>query len=367
MLKQMFALIAIAAASTAASSATNSADVKYADVKSFKDWAVACDNGLACEATTYFAEDFGDDQIQLTMSRAAGRDGEIKISLYGFKSASDRYQLFIDGRLIDTGAITSEQKEITRWSEPVDKIIEIGGADAVKVARAMVAGRKLTLADGGGSDIGKVSLAGSAASLRYMDAAQGRVGRTNALAAKGRKKAGGLSPTLPVIDATKIVPNQILPDAASLVSLSEISPCAAERDGLVSEDTAFSLGNDASGAPRALVLLFCGTGAYNPSYGIYVGTRAQDGKWDFQPATFDHKQAFTQTGKIPLMGYAEWDAASQTLNGYYKNRGIGDCGGSEQYVWDGQRFRLTAARDLDVCRGAMDWLTVWRADVKLRG
>lgn len=367
MLKQMFALIAIAAASTAASSATNSANIKYADVKSFKDWAVACDNGLACEATTYFAEDFGDDQIQLTMSRAAGREGEIKISLYGFKTASDRYQLFIDGRLIDTGSITSGPRELTRWSEPVDKIIEISGADAQKVARAMVMGRKLTLTDGAGTDIGKVSLAGSAASLRYIDATQGRVGRSNAIAARGKKQAGGLSPSLPVVEAAKIVPNQILPDAASLVGLSEVSPCARERDGLVSEDTAYSLGNDSSGAARALVLLFCGTGAYNPSYGIYVGTRAQNGKWDFQPATFDHKQAFTETGKIPLMGYAEWDAASQSLNGYYKIRGIGDCGGSEQYVWDGQGFRLTAARDLEVCRGAMDWLTVWRADVKLRG
>lgn len=362
MLKHVFALIAIAAATTAASNA----DVKLSEVKSFKDWAIACDNGLSCEATTYFAENLGGEQLRLSMSRDAGRQGEIKISLYDFSTDADRYQLLVDGRPIDTGLIKSGAFDEWRWAKPIDKIIEITGADALKVSRAMVSGRKLTLTDGAGGKIGNVSLAGSAAALRYMDASQGRVGRSNAIAARGKKQATDRSAPVPVIEAAKVNPSPILPDAVSLVSLSEISPCAAERDGR-SEDTAYSLGNDASGAPRALVLLFCGAGAYNPSYGAYIGTRTPNGKWDFLPASFDFIQAHTQTGKVPLVGYAQWNPASQTLSGYYKDRGIGDCGGSSQYVWDGQRFRLAHATDMTECRGSMDWLTVWRADVKLTG
>lgn len=352
MLKHVFALIAIAAASAAASST----DVKLAQVKSFSDWAVACDNGLGCEATSFYAENLGEAQLYLSLSRAAGPDGAISIAIDGFDSRADHYSLSVDRRLIHTGTMTSGAG-----------MIEIVGADATKVARALVSGSKIKIADGDGNALGQISLAGSAAVLRYIDATQGRAGSASAIAARGRKAAKGKIVALPLIEAQKITPTTVLPDAASLVNLSEISPCAAEREGSVSQDTAFSLGNDASGAPRALVLLFCGTGAYNPSFGIYVGTRSIAGKWDFAPADFDFRDAFTQTGKIPLMGYAEWDAASQRLSGYYKNRGIGDCGRSEQYVWDGQRFRLKLATNLEECRGSMDWLTVWRADVKLKG
>jgi hypothetical protein len=351
MLKQMFTVIAIAAVATVA----GYAQVNPAKVLYFKDWAVACDNGLGCEATVFFPETpAGESWLGLSLSRAAGREGFITISIHGFEAKTDRYKLVIDGRVAGTGDIA-----------PGADTIEIKAADAMKLARAMVAGRRLRMLDGAGEEIGQVPLTGSAAALRYIDAAQGRVGSSSAIATRGRKAAAGKVVPLPVIVAKKIEPNSTLPDAVSLVELSEISSCAAER-GERSEDTAYSLGNDAVGNPRALVLLFCGTGAYNPSYGVYIGTRTTAAKWDFVPADFDFQDSYTETGKIPLIGYADWDAISQTLSGRYKGRGIGDCGSAEQYVWDGARFRLTRANRMDECRGSMDWLTVWRADVQFR-
>ncbi len=351
MLKHVFALIAIAAASTAA----NSADIKLAKVMTFKDWAVACDNGLDCEATSFMAEDFPGDGLALSMSRDAGRDGAITIAIHGFETKADRYRLMVDRRVIDTGSMSVGAGEI-----------QISGADAMKVARALVAGSRLKMTDGAGAELGQLSLAGSAAALRYMDAAQDRAGSVSAIAARGRKAATGRMVALPVIEAAKIAPHQILPDAGSLVALSESSPCAAERFG-ASEDTAYSLGTSASGATQALVLLNCGAGAYNFSYGAYVGTRDAGGKWTFAPASFDFMDLFTESGNVPLLINADWDAASQSLSSYSKGRGVGDCGSSEQYVWDGTRLRLTLATSMDECRGSMDWLTVWRADVKLKG
>lgn len=351
MLKHVFALIAIAAVSTAASST----DVKLAKVVSFKTWAVACDNGLSCETTTYSSDSAGDSDLSLSMARDSGRDGAIRIVISGFETKADRYSLLVDRRVIDTGAIA-----------PNAETIEITGADAMKVARALVAGTKLKMTDGANNELGQISLAGSAAALRYIDAAQGRSGGANAIAMRGRKAAKARTISLPVIEAARIAPNQVLPDASTLVALSESSPCAEERYG-ASEDTAYSLGKDGSGAAQALVLLNCGSGAYNFSFGAYVGTRDVGGKWNFAPAAFDFIDRFTETGKVPMLLNTSWDSASQSLSAFAKARGLGDCGSSEKYVWDGQRFRLTDATRMEECRGARDWLTVWRADVKLNG
>jgi hypothetical protein len=46
-----------------------------------------------------------------------------------------------------------------------------------------------------------------------------------------------------------------------------------------------------------------------------------------------------------------------------KGRGIGDCGGSQHYVWDGTEFRLVAVEEMGECRGVVDFISVWRARV----
>ena len=46
-----------------------------------------------------------------------------------------------------------------------------------------------------------------------------------------------------------------------------------------------------------------------------------------------------------------------------KGRGLGDCGSGQDYVWDGKRFRLVQQTDLGECRGMLDYITTWRAQV----
>ena len=60
---------------------------------------------------------------------------------------------------------------------------------------------------------------------------------------------------------------------------------------------------------------------------------------------------------------SEYDPGSRTLRGFNKGRGIGDCGTSQTYVWDGSRFRLTEATSMGECRGAWRWIPVWTAQV----
>ncbi len=352
MLKQLIAGFALALAGTGIA-ASAAADVVPAKVDTFRDWAVGCDNGLACQAVALMPQASPEGSLAMVLSRGAGVNGIFAIEMSGFTSKSDRYRVVIDGKIADTGTI------------PVGSdTIRVTGADAMKLARAMARGRVLRLIDGAGTDLGLASLTGSTAAFRYTDAAQGRAGSRGAIIATGPKTPGARKVVLPVITAKKISPSGVLPDAAALVTLSENSPCTAQRFG-PTQDTAYSLGTGANG-PQALVLLNCGSGAYNFSVGAYVSQQDANGKWSFALAKFDYPPAgLAENTGIPLLVNAEWNEAKQRLGAYSKSRGIGDCGRSEGYVWDGAMFRLTDAAAMEPCRGSLDWIPVWRAEVKL--
>lgn len=321
--------------------------------KFFQDWAVACDNRLACEAVTLQPEEAAFDGPSLSLTRAA-QTGDIAITLGRFETDSDRYRISIDGRVADTGPINKAA------AEP----IRVTGPDALRLARAMANGRTLTLRDGKGGALGKISLNGSAAALRYIDQIQNRAKTRTALVSPGKMDMRVKWMPAPVITAKRITPTGTTPDAATLVSLIESSPCKEERYG-VTEDTAYSLGN-INGTARSLVMISCGSGAYNFASAAYIGTQEAGGKWLFTPAQFDYGDAVrTLDDTVQLLVNADWDAASQTMTSYAKGRGLGDCGNAESYVWDGTQFRLISAYGLDQCRGAIDWLTLWHAQVKL--
>ena len=339
-------------ASTALTAAPLSADVTLGETRYFKNWAAGCDNGLACEAVAMLPPDLPEGMLSLVLSRSAGKVADLKINIFGFDSQSDRYQLLVDGVVADTGPIT---KNIAP--------IEVAGKDALKLARAMVRGREAILLDGAGKNLGKISLAGSSAALRYLDGKQRRAGTAEAFAARGKRKFRGVSLALPVLNVPRIAAADDIPDAGALVALAESGSCAGERIG-VTQDAVYGLGLS-DGKPRALALISCGSGAYNLSSAAYIGTKDGQGKWKFEAAKFDYDSSYpSEKGDVNLIVNADWDAAKQTLSTFIKSRGVGDCGRSADYVWDGQLFRLTQARRMDECQGSVDWITVWRANVK---
>lgn len=324
-----------------------------AKVVTFKDWAVGCDNGLDCQAVALMPETAQNGSLSIVVTRSAGVAGALAIEMFGLASNAQGSRVVIDGKTAYTGTMQFGGKSI-----------KVTGADAMKLARVMAKGTSLRLVDGTGTELGVASLSGASAAFRYADAGQGRTGSRGAIIATGPKKSAGRKTALPVIAVKKIAPSAMLPDAAALVALSESSPCSTQRFG-PTEDAAYSLGEGTSGA-QALVLLNCGSGAYNFSVGAYVGQRGADGTWVFAPAKFDHApNRLSENADLALLVNAEWDSATQSLGGYAKGRGIGDCGSSESYVWDGTMFRLTSATSMTECRGSLDWVQVWRADVKL--
>ncbi len=330
-------------------------EVAPSKVVSFKDWAVGCDNGLACQAVAFIPDGYPEGRIALTLMRGAEIDAAPQIEISGFISKTDRYSVLVDGKVAYAANIVAP-----------NEVIQINGADAINLGRAFSRGRILRLVDSTGLSIGRIPLSGVSATLRYIDAAQGRSGSRGAMLAKGQKPAAVKKAELPVILAKRIVPTNTLPDTESLVSLSENSPCSQERVGQT-QDAAYSLGEN-GGMAQALILLNCGAGAYNTISGAYIGTRDAKGIWSYIPARFDYAaKKIGPDSNVAVLINSKWDGASQSLSSYSKARGLADCGSSEHYVWDGERFRLTQASIMDECRGVRAWIPVWRAEVKLTG
>ena len=321
--------------------------------KFFSDWAVACDNRLACEAIALQPGEAPFDGISLSLTRAS-LTGDITITLSGFESKSDRYRLLVDGRVADTGPINSAAPEP----------IKVTGTDALRLARTLSKGRTLSLRDGKGGELGTISLKGSRATFLHIDAIQNRAASKTALTSTGVKNLRVKWNPMPVITAKRIAPTENIPDATTLVSLIESSACKEQRYG-VTEDTAYSLGG-IDGKARALVLISCGAGAYNFSSAAYIGTEEQKGRWQFSPAQFDYGETErTIEGGLHLLVNADWNAATQMMSSYAKGRGPGDCGNAERYVWDGNQFRLISAQGMEQCRGSLYWLPLWQAEAKL--
>ncbi len=312
-------------------------------VQVFKDWAVGCDNGGACEALPLASENGAIENMALVFRRDVNAKTMPRISISGFVSTSGRYTLLVDNKVVDVGAIL-----------PGDMPIELTGKDATKVVKAIKRGKSIKLVDGAGTKLGQASLSGATNALRYIDKIQRPVPR----------KAGRF--VVPMITVPRIMPTDKIPDTGSLVALAEGSSCAKDRID-VTQDTAYSLGNSSKG-PSALALISCGNGAYNFSTAVFVGTQDLGGKWTFEPARFDYGPAQKNgAGDLAVLINSGWDSAAQSINSYSKYRGLADCGRSETYVWDGDMFRLTNATAMDACRGAGDWITVWRAEVKRTG
>lgn len=354
-------LIGTLALALAASTSTPDAGQIPGEIEVFKDWAVGCDNGGDCQATSLlpgvdgaidngrFDDDWGGP---ITLVRSAGDNDVVKIRGLIQADEIDRYRMKVDGRLVDTGAVVKG-----------DFPIEIIGEDAKKVASAIASGHQLEILGPDDQILTKISLAGSSAALRYIDTKQKRARTPTALVAKGRRTFKPAEFTIPVIAIRQWDKADRIPATGDIVALVESSECKNDRFGVV-EDQVFPLGQK-DGVYRALVLISCGSGAYNFSSRPYIGEISGDEKdgasWTFTTAEFDRQPSWGGEGTTPLLVNAYWIEDSQILGSYGKGRGLGDCGSAEKYVWDGARFRLIEASGMNQCRGAYEWITTWRA------
>lgn len=318
-------------------------------IETYRDWTIGCDNLGRCEAVGLMPDSATPDAaLMVRIEREAGASAEPVIWLQtDMGRLSGVASLQVDGRKVAEARLAGGNGKLT-------------GPQAAALAIAMARGTKMELRLGG-TALPVPSLAGSAAALRYMDAQQGRAGTTTALIATGTlgPQAVKAAPAMPMV-RVQLPPAGIKPAelwADERTRAVRIAECTEDYEaGQTIELFALSRG-------QTLALVPCGAGAYNFSTVALIAS-GTTGRRSFVKARFDYAPGFGNAGAGGVMLVnASWSEKEAQLSSYAKGRGLGDCGNSEDYVWDGAMFRLTQAAAMNECRGVADWITIFRARV----
>jgi hypothetical protein len=316
-------------------------------LETYKDWIVGCDNVRTCQANVLDPVDGDGDFMGLVLTRdgAPKAPTVLHIFLPGEASAGSRYSLRVDGKTIAAFAAGKGLGYDLALTRPI--------------LAALANGTKLDLFDAKGANVGASSLAGLAAALLYIDERQARVGTAGALKAVGGKpytavSAPPLAPLVTVPPASPKPPRRITVAQATRLIGEDAAVCEYATHKV--EPISHRLD---AGHTLVLVDFPCGNGAYNYFTGVYV----LDEKGPPRAAQFDVPPGMGEpsTDSTGELTNGDWDPKTRTLGSYEKGRGLGDCGSTETYAWDGHRFRLTEQALMGECRGSTDYIRVWTA------
>jgi hypothetical protein len=321
------------------------AAIKPADLKTFTDWTVGCDNGRACHATSLMPED-GDfaEGLFLSIERGAEANAQPVITLLGEPDTAARLR-------------TVGKKPIRLIKGGPGPDWRVDARDTATLLAAIRTDAEVAVEDARGKDLGNISLAGVRAALLFMDDAQKRVGTVTALSRPGPRPASAVPPPppLPVVQAIgrkMALPFRVPP--ARIAALRKAHDCEAS-EGLTA---GYEVSQDGIDANHVIVLLGCGAGAYNFSSVAFIATRSGN-RIDVVPARYDFPP---NSGEgLPMLVNAAWEDGA--MGSFSKARGLGDCGTFADYAWDGQRLRLTHMAEMGECRGSHDYITTWRVKV----
>lgn len=254
------------------------------EVKSFGDWAVACDNARRCEMTSLVPDDATDESkldAGMSIVREAGPTGAFTVRYDIEGTDKGEQHILIDEAVIASGLATNGTLTFT-------------GSKAAEIVAAMVNGKSLKVIDMAGSPMAAASLAGSSATLRFIDAGQGRTGGVTAVVAKGPRSASAVpgAAALPRVVSLRPAGKAAPVSAARLNALIKQAGCQDDQEPVTEAPTVWPLTGG-----KTLVLVPCGAGAYNYSTVpmILSGVRASDAPFDQQPAAWAAAQRQTHT------------------------------------------------------------------------
>lgn len=324
--------------------------------KTFRDWIAGCDNTKSCTALS-LPGGTEDEIAFLRLDRPAGPDGAPTLALklraqklkpsFTIALALDGAPFPAAGRPLQATSIDGEVAEIA--IPPADAEALIAAARKATTLTAKIESASF-----------KVSLAGSVAAMLWIDEQQGRLNTPTALIRKGATGTAPAAPVLPVI-ASKPASGKALSkaEASALIKAmrAEIKrrapdSCEDMPDSFADTDEAWALDNT-----LRLVAIACSRGAYNVSSQFWLVNGRDVAK--ARPAAFDG------AGSKPTneLVNADFDPRTGRVSFYAKARGLGDCGSSGSYGWDGKRFAILQLSEMSECRllPGDDWITLFRS------
>ena len=351
-LKSTLTALALSLATLSAPALAREQD-KPEPARVYKDWVVGCDRFSNCEAVAVLPseDDWSGGYVALVLE--VKRNGDVRIALapsFGEEAVSKDVILRVDGQPLAR----------LNYSDQADLSYTVISR---KDARVLANGRKADLVDDKGVLVSRISLSGSSAAMRDMDARQGNAGFTNALVARG-PKAKPL-PAIAILSSgeMRLTPSQDGPPSTIYAEAAAFAGCLEDRrEGPDPADVIVPLPTQSGHAKKALILVGCGHGAYNMITRPVMATK--NGKeWKLSKAQWRQSLYAPEQQDFDFLVNAYWDEANE-LHFYGKGRGLGDCGDSGVYRWMGHRedgpvFVLTEMREMPICMGATYWPRIW--------
>lgn len=337
-------------------------DLQAGEMKVFRDWIAGCDNTRSCTALS-LPRETDDDVAFLRLDRPAGPEGNPKLTLkLRSQKLEPRFEIELS---LDGAAFPKPGRSVPATSRDAE-LAEIVLAPTEAEALIAAARKASTLTIRTASRRFTVSLGGSVAAMLWIDERQGRLNTPSALIRKGSSGMAPPAPSVPVI-GTRPASGKALPkaEAAALVKAMRAEINRREPDSCEDVPAGFT---DADGAwplddRLRLVALACSRGAYNVSSQFWLVTGRDVAS--ARPA------AFEDSGNSPAneLVNADYDPKTGQVAFFAKARGLGDCGASGSYGWNGARFVALQLSAMAECRmiSGDDWITLFRSEAKLGG
>lgn len=317
--------------------------------KKVRDTLAFCDLAQNCTLTLTPVESDGAPALGIFRSSQPGSKPLLRLSYVDPSQRTGKMEISIEGQTL----INVDVSALKARDDQLDYTGDLAG-----MLHAMKNGQKLQLKFAGKSST--YSLSGFVGGLIYVDEQQSRNGTVEALQVKGSKPAP-VPPTLKLIETIEEIPAEIRGDFSD-----EAAACGGASPGTFRNaggfETKIADGLDLIGLP-------CGSpGAYNQPYAFY--SRYENKIVPISlPTISDDGPTVTDTA-----WNIDWSQKTLTLTGFFKGRGLGDCGIYD--VWkatdrgEGRvRFVLLQERSKGDCDGNYaggpeKWPASWPVNTK---
>jgi hypothetical protein len=317
-----------AALRLALASCALAATAARAEVFTFGDWAVGCDNTRRCEAVGYQAEDGGSQPVVLWLGRDAGPGTAVE-GMLAVQSASEvphGSPTLVAGKGLVVPAAADDRLDRAALARALPQLAQLHEAD-VRLGR-----EHFTL-----------SLAGLGAALAKMDEVQGRRGTPGALVRRGTRPESAVpaAPPAPRVFAAPAVPHRA-GDAALLKTL--VRKLRTDCQGLSSAPAGLDNTSLWRVSPSEVLLVRDCESGYNSPSDVWIVAD--------KPPYAARRPAFESHGAVdPLAGTTNASFDGQQLQTTFKGRAAYDCGSIASWTWTGRAFVLAEAREAPLCRG----------------
>ncbi len=354
----------------AANAQPRAAEPVYREVK---QWVLGCDNTRRCEAR-FVASEFSPPPAlrrreagRISVIREAGPTGAVTIRLstegrYDEDAKQKTLTRFDPALMLLDGQPLAPRLAPSRRTGLLSEQVMTGDA-ALRFLSVAQGASLLTYSSRPDSPI--ISLDGLSEILLAMDQAQGRTNNISALIHGGG--AGPASLTPPVLPTPLV---HAAPATAPLANAAAIAAQVrrARRSVLQQHECNLDLAQDDAqrlNAREAVVVLSCNGGAYQ-GYGLaFRVTIANPAGATLLRLPYPRFLSTASSGDVAgEYGAGKYDPTSATFSQTSYGRGIGDCGMTAAWVFDGKDFHLASLTYQDRCGGVPgDWLTLYQTRV----